>query len=210
MKHALIFLVGVFACGACHSAPPDPNNGNGELHEGNFVYACASDADAFCAKHVKAPLPEGIAVGADFRISFADGMNTLESDPDMIAIGTNGAMHANRAGYAAVLARTANGDVVDFVNLRIHVVAELAIRDADATMRAGETRVVRAEPIDQTGSALAGTLAFEWESSDPNVVTIDTTQPNHVVLNAVGAGVARVRVVSGATTGIVTVTVGGA
>lgn len=211
MKRWFFLILPLLA--ACHPASPDPNGGNGELHEGSFFYSCSSDADAFCADQVKAPLPEGIAVGADFHMSFADGMNTLEADPAMIEIGANGAMHAKRAGYAAVLAHAANGDVIDFVNVHIHVVSQIAVRDADGLslgMKIGDSHVVRAEPLDETGSALAGTLTFAWETSDANVVVVEGSRGNTATLRAVGAGSARVRVVSGSSTGVVSVNVGGA
>jgi hypothetical protein len=215
-------VVFLLLAAACSNPPADPNNGNGELHEGSFLYSCSSEGDAFCADQARAPLPEGIALGADFRIAFDQGQGaeptTLDANPDFLDVNANGALHAKRAGYAAVLAHGANGDVIDFVNLRIHLVASLGIRGIDANsvtvLAPGDARAVRGEPIDQTGNVLAGTLAYDWETSNAKVVTVEVTAADRArggaTIHAVGPGVARIRIVSGASTGAIDVQVGGA
>jgi hypothetical protein len=220
MKHLL--TAALLVCAACDSVPPDPNNGNGELHEGNFLYSCSSDADAFCADKIDAPLPAGIALDSDFLIHFDQGHGadptTLDADPDFFQVGANGALHAKRAGYAAVLAHAANGDVVDFVNLHVHQVSTLAIRGIDAgtggtVFAVGDTRAVRGEPLDETNAVLAGALSLDWETSNSAVVSVTVTDADRTrggaTLRAVGPGVARIRVLSGSSTGSVDVQVGG-
>jgi hypothetical protein len=216
---SVLFLLVVLVLAGCDSAPTDPQKGNGELHEGEFLYSCTSPADAFCASHVPGPpsgsLPAGIALGADFVMRFDQPATTLDADAVFFDLGGDGTVHAKRAGYGAILARAANGDVIDFVNMRVHDVAGLGILGVDSStvLAAGETRAVRGEPLDATTQVLAGTLAYGWETSNAAVVSVSVSDDDRIhggaTLRAVAPGVATIRVVSGASTGTVSFQVGG-
>ncbi|HEY8076232.1 MAG TPA: hypothetical protein VIF62_19035, partial [Labilithrix sp.] len=196
-------MLSLSVCVGCNDAPADPPGGNGALEQGNFTYACASAADTFCSGATPSTLPTGIALGSDFQLRFDAAQSTLEVDPAFFDLATDGTtLHAKQAGFGAVLVHAPSGEVIDFVNLHVHGVGALQLRGADAvTMLAvGETRAVHAAPYDSGGNLLAGALAYEWTSSDPNVVAVDATPDGAATLHALAAGDAAVRVVSGSTT----------
>jgi hypothetical protein len=205
---------------ACSTPPGLPTNGNGELHQGTFLYACSSAADATCPAGI-APktLPSGIAIGADFELRYTPTSPTktsLEPTRDFFSVDASGRFRAKRSGYGAVLVKDERGGVVDFVNLRVKAIASLAIAgiDENANLAVAQTRVLSAAPLDTAGDPLAGTVPLEWESSDPSVVTVTTTDDDRArgsaTLRAIGAGTARIRVISGTATSTVSVRIGGA
>jgi hypothetical protein len=222
---ALALLAVVGGAAGCTSARPMPTAGNGELHQGLFVYTCASDADAFCAGIAgraatslarSATLP-GIAVGGAIALAFQPSggvpAGALDAEPGFFAAMPDGRLRARRAGYGAVLARTDGGLVIDFVNLRVRPVASLAIEGAGGggegpdgdELRAGDTRSVTAAPLDADGALLAGALELEWETSDPAVLAVEISEDDRArggaTIRALAPGLARVRAVSGGSTG---------
>ncbi len=204
---------------ACAAPSDDGPRPNGALGQRDFRYACVTASDAFCTDPSHGLLPNGIAAGAEFRLEVLDpsaasitlepaSMEALEHMPD-------GHFSAKRAGYASVLARTAPGDVIDFLTLPIRFVARIDIAGAEAvgTFGVGDEREVRAEPRDQSSNALAGALRYAWETSNPTVLQIIVTDEDlargGATLRAVAPGVARVRVLSGSSTSSVDIVVGG-
>jgi hypothetical protein len=221
MKRSLFFSCLVpFVLLACADDPSYPSYGDGVLKNGAFTYLCVTPSDAYCAGTENVTTVPAIALGTTFRFAFnqapGEAPATLDlATTDFVDLAPDGTMHAKRAGYASLFARSANGDVEDFVNLRVHEVGSMLVRgiDAGTTLKKSETRSVRAEPHDQAGAVLAGSAAYDWETSDANVLAIDVTVEDRArggaTLRAVGPGTARVRVVLASATGTVDVLVGG-
>jgi hypothetical protein len=213
-------LVLPFVFLACSDGPPYPKYGDGVLRNGAFTYLCVTPSDAYCAGTENVTTLPPIALGTSFRIAF---MQAPEEPPatldlatlDFLDLAPDGTMHAKRAGYASLFARAPNGDVEDYVNLRVHEVGSILIRgiDAGTTLKSTETRSVRAEPHDQAGAVLAGSATYDWETSDAGVLAIDVSADDRArggaTLRAVGPGTARLRVVLGTSTGTLDVLVGG-
>lgn len=200
---------------ACSSAPSIPTTGNGELHQGTFVYTCSSSADAACGT---ADLPSGIAVGAGFDLRFtpsSPSTTSLEPSASFFSVDANGRFHTTRAGYGVVLVTDASGAVVDFVNLRVKTIASLAITGLELGigLHPGETRTISASAFDAAGARVAGTLSLQWESAPDEVATVAVTDADRfagtATLHAVAAGTARLRVVAGASTGSLSIEVSG-
>ena len=207
---------------ACSGAPDYPAVGNGALANGTFSYLCTTEADAFCqGTQNGGPMPAAIAQGTTFRIAF--GVAPGESDADVLLLGNeqldlanDGVFTATHAGWATVFAQNGDGLIEDYANLHIVVTAALAIHGADATttLSPGATLSVTAKPLDATGAVLAGSGLYEWETSDPNILTIDVSDQDRMrgsaTLRAIAPGTARVRAVLGSATTTVDVLVGGA
>jgi len=220
MKPFLLSLVPLVLL-ACSDGPSYPSYGDGVLHNGAFTYLCTTPSDAYCAGTENVTTVPGVALGTTFRMAFmqapGEAPATLDlATSDFLDLAPDGTMHAKRAGYVSVLARTPSGTVEDYVNVRVHEVGSVLVRgiDAGTTLKVSETRSVRAEPHDQSGAVLAGSAAYDWETSDTNVLAIDVTADDRArggaTLRAVGPGTARVRVVLGNATGTIDVLVGGA
>lgn len=198
----------------CASAPEIPKTGNGELHQGTFVYSCSGAADVGCGA---TSLPDGIAVGADFDLRFDPAPplpTTLEPSAAFFSVDATGTFHALRAGYGVVLVKDSSGAVVDFVNLRVKTIALIDITGIDATtaLALGESRTVTAAAFDSAAVRLAGSLPLEWESADDAIATVNVTDQDRAngtaTIHAVAAGTTRIRVVTGASTGSLTIKVG--
>jgi hypothetical protein len=220
------WVAAALALVACTPDPPNaPPVGNGALGDGTFAYSCATPGDAFCSDAAgadpgAAQLPAGIAADATFGLAFTGapgtgaGTTTLAPDAAFFDVAPDGTLHAKAVGYGAVLARDTNGNVVDFVNLEVHLVSSLAIHDAPpsgAAISVGAALPIRAEALDATSAPLAGTLAFQWESSDTTILTVtavDTDQKRGgATLHAIAPGTAHVHVFASNTTGTVDVQV---
>jgi hypothetical protein len=207
---------------ACNGAPDYPQVGNGALANGSFTYLCVSASDSFCAGTQNvAPLPTAIALGTSFRIAFAPAPGgaaaTLDiAGTDMLDLAPDGTLQAKLEGVASVFALDPGGEVEDYINLVVQIPTSLGLSGVDAatTLHPGDTRAVRAQPLDQLGAALAGTGSYDWETSDASVLAIDRTETDRsrgsATLSAVGPGTARVRVVLGSATTTIDILVGGA
>ena len=216
MQHRSLALssILVFAL-ACESPSEPPAVGNGEIQNGTFTYACVSEADAFCAPpRTGALVPTAIALGTTFRLSFTDA-NGAPAPLDLLGttqltLTPDGTLHADKPGYASVFARNASGEVDDYYHLRIVTPATLHVIGVDpsTTLQPGDARSVYAQPLDGAGVVLAGTGTYDWETSAPSVVSIETSALGYAALRAEGPGLARIRVVFGGATSTVDVLVG--
>lgn len=211
--------LGFAALTGCSQPPEVPTSGNGELHQGSFVYTCSSSSDAAsCGPNGAPTLPTGIALGADFGLRYepsAAEEHALEPSASFFTVdATTGRLHTARAGYGVVLVTNDKGDVIDFVNLRVKTIATLTVAgvDPDTSLVVGETRTLDVTAFDAVGEPLAGTLALEWESSDPAVATVTVTDTDRslgtATVHTVAPGTARLRVVAGTTTGTISIKVG--
>lgn len=194
---------------ACDGAPDYPAVGNGEIANGTFTYECVSDADAFCATPRKsdALVPAAIALGTTFRLSFVspDGqavpLDLLGTT--QVTLAPDGTIHADKPGYASVFARDPNGEVEDYFHLRVVTPAALQVIGVDpsTTLQPGDARSIYAQPLDGSGDLLAGTGTYDWETSAPTIVSVETSALGFASLRAGQPGLARIRVIfNGATT----------
>lgn len=204
----------VLLLAACHTAPEYPDVGNGALQNGTFTYECVSQADSFCTESGRAALvPDGIALGSTFRISF-ENANGVDGNIDLqgttqLTLAPDGMLHADKTGYAAIFGLS-NDHVDDFLNLHVVMPASLRVIgiDATSTLQPGDARSVHAEPLDSAGRILAGAGTWDWETSDPNIVSVEVSSVGFASLRANNPGLARIRVVYGSATSTVDVLVG--
>src|SRR5262249_13033167 len=153
------------------------------------------------------------ARGAEFGLRFesrSGRSGRLEvASSDFVELLEGGRVRAKQSGYAALLARDAAGQVVDYTILHVHAIASLGVLGVttDTLLKPGDRRALRAWPRDQTNTPLAGTLTYEWETSDPRVATASVNDGGAATLNAVGRGTVRVRVIAGGSTAAVDVLV---
>ena len=222
MKFLFATLAAVLLC-ACSDAPDVPAVGNGVLQNGTFAYLCTTEADSFCqGTQNPSQLPNAIAEGTTFRLTFAAAPGE-DANAKVVLLGNeqldlanDGTFTATHAGWASVFAQTTDGWVEDYLNVHVEVMASLAIVGADAmtTLAPGATRTISAQPLDATGAVLAGSGAYDWETSDASILAIDVSDQDRrrgaAVLRAVAPGAARVRVVLGNVTNTLDVLVGGA
>lgn len=189
----------------CSSIEPDETPG--ELGNGAFRYVCVGD-DATCPENGAAQVfPSAIARSARFDVTyqlFEDGSDAQVSSASSKMIEVSGsAFRALESGTAALLARrTVDGVTVDFTHLSIEEVSEIEVRRASGSavslvMAAGSLQQLRAEPLDENESVLAGAIAFEWQSSDTSVLKLETTGGSRMDVRAVAPGTASLSVVHG-------------
>jgi hypothetical protein len=201
--HHLALVALVCACDSTGYRPTNP-------FTASVVYDCAGPSDPVCDGVLPAvpPDPSGysqkprIAVGALFY-----GASSLA--PDRIALDQSGTLQALLPGVAAVT------DGVSFEHLLLrapdHAVitheSDLATQSFDDVVGTDTfalrlpTDRFRAVVVDADGVVLAGALQCHWESSDTQVVTVETNAAaNLVTLRLVGSGMATVTVTMGGLT----------
>lgn len=206
MKRVCFFLgAALLGC----SARSDLRAGNGELGHGEFAYACTTPADAFCRGEHDL-LPEAVAVGAEFRVSFRSLPANEEFRPttatdEAVSWSDDGRVHIRRAGTVSFIVQK-GGALFDYVDVRARDVAFIDVPEltaASTTMDLDASLAVHAVLQDDTRMRLFGSLALSWESSDPSIVAVETSAADATrggaTLNAKGVGAARIRVVAGTT-----------
>lgn len=218
-------LGAAFAClfllTACPSDQPPFGSGTGELGRGNLSTAC-TPKDAVCepeATELDTSVP--IAVGASFFVRY-DGqvplsptggpakMILFSSSPDMLSKDDDDQFVSWMAGHVAVIARTEQGTVTEFVHLRIADVDRIQLdRDPSGTaMTVGAQGVWRASPLSVDGTVLGGTLGYVWEV-EGSAIEIVSQDGREAVVVAREAGSAVLRARAGEATGETTVSVEG-
>jgi hypothetical protein len=171
----------------------EPPGTAGALHEGNFVYCDAPSAG--CEDDA---MPDAIAVGATFGVSF-DGGGTLSSNSGQVlqrlpqTVDQESEFLALRAGDASLLVRQTDGTVVDYVNLLLvaptalefHVCADeyntsvspcyLDAAVPDLTLSRGSSLApsVCVFPISTAGTLLSGGLPVQWSRGDDSVADLE-------------------------------------
>ena len=190
---ALLLVVGT-GCGG-----GEPKGGTlGELGEGYFSYHCVDDADDVCNESdevntaevdvdlgINAQIPGAVAVGARWDLTYfgdvyVDGdllfVETVPARPDVVS--NLGGFVVKESGEYAFLARGKDGVVADFVHITALEPAGLDVWRDEQRINAFEmnelTEVFLAVvPTSKDDFSLAGSLDYEWTSSDPAVVLID-------------------------------------
>ena len=216
----------------------------GQLGEGVFRYNCVETSDARCndsesvssfdtaaSLGVDPELPEGIAVGARFDLTYVgdtidDGeviiVDVEPARPDLVTHAAGFVMEV--PGTFAFLARNAPKQrVVDFIHVEALDVAGIDVwseqlQTTAANLRVGEARVMAAVPVSDAGIPLAGALPMMWESSDASVASISQIggaadsgeqqiNVDEIEIVGVAAGTATITVTQGDFTRTVDVTV---
>jgi hypothetical protein len=180
----------------------------GELGDGFFRYVCVGSSDSYCPDGMTASsFPEAIAVGGRFSLRYepkGGGALPVVEPGSRTAISKSGDVFTlHEPGFVAVLAQDAFGDVIDLLHLRSRRVANIAVlRDAMehsmVRLEPGERVDLAAQPRDELHTPLAGSLAYAWTSSDPEVfvVTSDSSDDD-ITIEAVTPGQALLAVEAG-------------
>lgn len=215
------------------SSLADSSSKPGELGNGGFYFSC-SDAVA-CSKYSNdaSKFPSAVSLGSTFSVRFvpkpSDGLavHFNEAAPDRgitvqpvgehyLSRGPSG-LAAVKVGFATLTSRDAQGQLVDYVVVRIAKPDALVIYAADTSsttpapvdtidLTRGERRAFRAFAQEKV-SALAGTLQVEWTSSNPSVVAVESTTDGKATLVARSAGTATLTATGGTFAQNVTVAV---
>lgn len=225
MKRLLLFLA--VALAGCLPRT------QGELQNGGFTYFCAGEDDLACRNDLfdASGVPPAIAVGTHFDLQFSppilhtDTITTVTSiepaAPGILAeepshgVDTTG-FRFIAPGTVAVLAKSADGDVVDFVHVTGAAIDHIALvnrqgNEPEAITLTGSGYTLEAIPRDDHFRTLAGALSYTWASSDEQVVTTSPSfESNEVALVAVGPGTATITVTVMGKQASIAVTVGGA
>lgn len=178
----------------------------GELGNGGFYFSCNDAVSCSRYSNDAAKFPSAVSLGSSFQVRFVPkASDTLikfdEKAPDRgitinpvgeyVSRGGNGLV-ALKSGYATITSRDASGQLVDFVTIRVAkpdalvVYSAEDVRDAPDrvdTVSLGKTERRNYRAFAQEKNAvLAGTLAVEWTSSNPNIVAIDGTLEGKVTV----------------------------
>lgn len=203
----------------------------GELGGGSFGYVCNTQGnDAACDAAFpgqELALPRKVAVGSVFAVVFhgdsASPSSFLpESASAEILKPSGSSFQFVKPGFAAVLARAADGRVGDFVHFRAADIDHLSVLRTDIEVNelklsTGQTVSLLAVPRDATEETLAGALTYTWSTKGAAGI-VDVTQEtdgtgaqksNGVVVTGQAAGSVDLTVQTQSKTAIVHVTVGG-
>lgn len=204
---------------------------SGELGGGTFGYRCDNTGnDAVCEGAFPGQdltMPRKIAVGSVFLIDFFGDASsnvtfTTEGASPEYILPSGSFLQFQKAGYSAVLSRTPDGRVGDFVHLRAvdidHLsVLRLANAVQDLKLSKGQSVTLLAVPQDETNETLAGAFTYTWSTTGPDSVVeiaydLDSQgvgKSNSVILTGVGDGAVDLVVQTQSETAIVHITVGG-
>lgn len=206
-----------------------PFGSTGSLQTGAFGYVCSSAAtttDLGCGSSFFVPsdVPGAIAVGAHFDLEYSHDISIFSDDSSPIVaslapaapslLGAEAPVSAGATGFkfsapgtVAVLARTADGSVVDFLHVKGVAFDHVALQDSlgqevPATLSVPSSGTdLQAVPMGPSDQALAGGLAYTWTSSDEAVVRVvagtgfgSSSGVDSVHLDPVGSGTATVSV----------------
>ncbi|APR81380.1 Hypothetical protein A7982_06727 [Minicystis rosea] len=210
---------------------------SGELDNGGFTYFCSGKSDLACTDGIINPgasnVPPAIAVGAHFDLEFSPPIvifskdeptpvasivsvspSILSQEPSQDVGGTG--FRFTAPGTVAVLAKSATGEVVDFVHVTGANVEAIAFVDrfgdeTQALTLASTQDTLQALPRDTSGNTLAGSLSYEWTTSDDEIVSLSPGfENNEIKLVAGKPGKATITVTVQSTPASIEVTVGGA
>jgi hypothetical protein len=191
-KTCHVAALAALASAAAGCLPSTP----GDLSSGQFTYFCADDTDMACRNDVfsASTVPSDIAVGASFELSFDHAPRLFGKDPPPIRglepasaamlvphVAKNGdafGFSFAAPGAAAVLARSSDLSIDDFIHLRGVALDHVEVQD-DLGLSVGTSLSITGLPVTVTAmpkgaleQPLAGALAYTWTSSDESVLTI--------------------------------------
>lgn len=193
------------ALSSCAEDQPSYGAGSGELGKGSLSIVCA-EGDAACSPSdatLAASTP--VAVTASFGLTYEGRipnaptgepttMILFSASPALLSV-TDGEFIAWAPGSVAVLARTAEGTVTDFVHLKLEPIARVELV-GPATLRVGEQNTYTATPRSRDDEVLAGVVGFGWQVEGTAVSIIQSAQ-RVATISAVESGIATLRVTGG-------------
>ena len=201
----------------------EPQGTPGELHHGHFEYFCLDHNDSHCAPpEYGHAMPALIAVTSRFGVKFWRGGRSEEVDsasPWMLVRESPQIFRAIERGRVALLAF--EGDVVvDLLHVDIGVADRLRIDDAtdvDAPrediaavpLSVGESAVLRAVVVDESGQKLAGSMPGGWAVADEQIVEW-SSEGYEITLTARAEGTTSAEVTLGPVRAAIEVVVAGA
>ncbi len=170
----------------------DPvDESEGELGNGVFRYSCLSSGktDAACLFTNTPEFPEVVAVEAPFAMDYSKDPDAEVDSPATLAVQPSsermitrveGVFTPKEAGYTALLALSANSDVVDLIHLRIATVArvgfwnESKLEITEINVAEGEVVTVAGVPFTASDDPLGGSLPFAWTIEDETIARVVT------------------------------------
>jgi hypothetical protein len=212
------FALGATLLAGCSDVgPDDPSYRAGELGNGGFTMICDDSVTCRPYSNDAEKFPKAIALSSKFRLRYipkpdSNGLNIRinEKAPptgshiapvseDYITRSFDGELVAKKAGYATIMARTAQGSIMDFTTVRIRTPEELVVYDAnyqggDSPPRIREPKLKVGDRVSwrvfaRAGSEnLAGEIQTDWHSPDPDIADVEdfSTGKGVVVAKAVG------------------------
>jgi hypothetical protein len=204
------WLAGALLAACSNPSSGDPAYRQGELGNGGFLFQCDDSVacDRWSTNNAK-DFPKRIATGSVFNLRFVptddqgldlDGADTagvtLQAVEPYVGRGTEG-FAALKPGYGTVMAKRANGAVVDYVTLTIVQPTTLVVYPAEykgtsperiekIAMKVNDTKSYRVV-AESNGEAVAGSVRMAWSSAANEVVSV-TYQSGVARLSAGKAG----------------------
>jgi hypothetical protein len=221
MKRAFLLMT-VFALPAC-----GVSGVRGELGQGVFDYECVDETDLVCEDfNTELAAGQDIALGAQFSMSARDAEDgsSLRVDlatSDRLDDRGRNIFEAIAPGYTAIMAF--RGDrLIDLLHVNVAEIGEVRfdVRHQDGeeiegvsalNLEVGREATIQAVPLPSTnGIELAGAIGYDWQSSNPTVLSITgSTNDNTVNVQAVGDGSVNLTITMGDATQTLTVAVAG-
>lgn len=196
----------------------------GELGNGDFLFACDDGLACLPYSGDAKRFPEAIASGATFDVRFVaknqqgsvivikdkryEGIKTVAIGP-YVSQGPDG-FAAVKPGYGTVMVRDSGGTVIDYVTMKIVKPDGLIVYDANYDVAKGDnpTRIQALNlKVDQTPSyrvvaeynlkAVAGSIPVEWTSDASDVVVVESYSDRVVNLRAKGVGKTKIKADAG-------------
>ncbi|MBX3207431.1 MAG: hypothetical protein KF764_20455 [Labilithrix sp.] len=211
--------VGVLAALAGCNDNPAPGSAaykEGELGNGDFLFACDDGLACLPYKGDAKLFPKQISTGSNFDVRFvAKGQQgttvtiddkryegvTVQAVAPYVSQTPDGELAAIAPGFGTVIARDSAGTVIDYVTLKIVRPDDLIVYDAafDATKNREPPRIQAITlKVDEApsyrvvaeygGKAAAGSVPVKWESNEPDILTVESYASGVVNLRAKGAG----------------------
>jgi hypothetical protein len=184
--------LGVTACG---DSGNEPTKG-GILGRGSFKYTCVSDDDVICASGTKERdfgFPTSISVGGKFKLSFVpnEDNRTLVGNPVLKPASSEFLADdldfflAKKAGRVAVIAKSSsNGKAADLTYVKIALPTEVRLLDAKDVVPPLKVELTKGTVVEYHAEArgankerLAGSIDFDWTSSNENIVRLEARPP---------------------------------
>ena len=219
------FILGALTLSACTNNPDLGSSSykEGKLGNGSFLFKCDDSVacDRWSTNDAK-DFPSQIALGSRFSLRFVadgeEGMSisidgrrydgiTLEAIAPYVGSGPEG-FTPLKAGYGTVVAREANGRIIDFVHLKLVQPDGLVVYKAEykgtnperlqaLNMTIGQTQSFRTV-AEYKQEAIAGAIPTSWESADPSIVQVASYTSGVVTIIGKSAGKTKLKVVGAA------------
>lgn len=203
----------------------------GDLGKGGFLFGCSDGAACRSFSGDAAKFPKtGVASGSTFGVRFVanenmgrtgtidwssysteyEGTHVTGLTPYLnAATGSFGGIAAIQPGIGTLVARTADGSVIDVISLPIVKAAKLAIYDADddnavslqkVSLGVGDTKKLRIVAQSAGNVKLAGSLTQAWTSDAEDIANVEDQTDGVATFAARKVGTANFTVTAGGLT----------